>query len=435
MSNDEEIIDSLDDIDLDIETKVVPEVTDIAPLEDDDIPSLETVVDEVIEDLIEKSTPKSIDIDDDIPDLSSPISSPNVEVQEEPKKTRGRKKKESTTTITTTIEEAVESKPEDSIQVGGFYESKNNIRFDPMFDVSKIKTDKYQTRKTHRTDEQVQELADKIKDQGQLEPIQIVVEGDEYQLVAGFGRLSAIKLLNQPTVKALVLSDLSQDEILTISFGTNEGRLELSDLDKIYSIGEFIKNHKNMDKAEVAKIFGYKISHIYGYSKMYSFFSKTQEWFKHFSTRNYPLYVYQKLEEKSADIKDVNSCIKLLENSTWETAYEFQSVLDREYTVEGMTKKVGDKINELSKEATDVEIEMEAEQTEHIATPKNPEEKTDKELLKTKLSDIEKHLLKTHMICKEISKINNFKVFVDIEDIKELNGLIKGLSSQLVTFV
>lgn len=172
------------------------------------------------------------------------------------------------------------------------------IRFEPAFDISPQNLDShtYQIRKTKRSASDIEDLKTRIEAQGQVEPIQIAVINDKNYLIAGEGRVIALRQLNR-TAKALVYSGLSMEDITKISFGSNEGRLEMSEWDKIVSIGTYFDKNPDMSKdnsddpSSLVNIFGLNKSTIYNYLKLWTFFKNKKEFHAHFTKYRCPLYV------------------------------------------------------------------------------------------------------------------------------------------------
>jgi len=172
------------------------------------------------------------------------------------------------------------------------------IRFDPAFDISptNLDTKTYQIRKTRRDGSHIEDLKNRIETQGQVEAIQVVIKDGKNYLIAGEGRVLALRQLNRPA-KAIVYEGLSDEEILKISFGSNEGRLEMSEWDRTISIGEYfdkdpmVSKDDPTDSNSLVSIFGLNKSSIYSYLKMWSFYKKIPEFHEFYSKFRCPLYV------------------------------------------------------------------------------------------------------------------------------------------------
>lgn len=172
------------------------------------------------------------------------------------------------------------------------------LRFVPNFDVSEenLDTKTYQIRKTKRTKEDLNRLKDVIALQGQVEPIQVLLDAmtGKYYLMAGEGRVLALRALNRQA-KAIVYTGLEYDDILKISSGTNEARLEMSDWDKTVSIGEYYERKSNGKTESVLKdissVFGKSQQICAKYISMWNFYKDKQPFIDLFNENRAPSYV------------------------------------------------------------------------------------------------------------------------------------------------
>lgn len=316
----------LDDLDLDEEienkeptapTEESAEITDdnleIDDLDlDEEVEQQSQVVDEDAEHLEKATAAATQTKDENLDDLDielddEPVSQPEPaakqpEVKEEPKpeakaETKAEKpKKEPKAPKAPKAEKPKKSKEKESPVVENT--SAMVIRFDPAFDISpaNLDTKTYQIRKTRRDGSHIEDLKNRIETQGQVEAIQVVIKDGKNYLIAGEGRVLALRQLNRPA-KAIVYEGLSDEEILKISFGSNEGRLEMSEWDRTISIGEYfdkdpmVSKDDPTDSNSLVSIFGLNKSSIYSYLKMWSFYKKIPEFHEFYSKFRCPLYV------------------------------------------------------------------------------------------------------------------------------------------------
>lgn len=172
------------------------------------------------------------------------------------------------------------------------------LRFIPNFDVSEenLDTKTYQIRKTPRSAESLQELKRLISLQGQVEPIQVVVKDNKNYLIAGEGRVLCLRELGLPA-RALVYEGLSESDIKKISFGTNDGRIDMSPWDRIASVGDYNDNTENVNIADVGNrqsvvcVFGITAATALKYLKLWDFYKERPEFIEFFESFNVPLYV------------------------------------------------------------------------------------------------------------------------------------------------
>lgn len=87
-----------------------------------------------------------------------------------------------------------------------------------------------------RVDPRTRDLERSIREKGQQFPVILRGEKLPYQLVSGFRRVRAIGNLGWEGVKAIVRTDLSDDDAYTVSFIENERRRSLGALDKANAI-------------------------------------------------------------------------------------------------------------------------------------------------------------------------------------------------------
>ncbi|MCK9319808.1 ParB/Srx family N-terminal domain-containing protein [Methanoculleus sp.] len=203
----------------------------------------------------------------------------------EEKKKRGRKPKEVKPAVVT-------SAPVDTSKL-----------IDPEFPLAILNVDKYATRSTIRSDEEVTELAEKIKLQGQVEPIHVYIADDGVAyLLAGLGRKMAIQdKLGRETAEAIVHKGLTEADIYKICTGTNEPRTKLTEWDKIVSIGKYADTHPGVsvddetDTNSMVRVFGYSRSAVYQYLKAWNVLKNSSEFIEYFNRNGQKIagYTYQ----------------------------------------------------------------------------------------------------------------------------------------------
>ena len=197
------------------------------------------------------------------------------------------------------------------------------IRYDPEFDISPANLDikTLQVRKTKRDARDIEDLKNRIKLQGQVEEIKILVRDDKNYLIAGEGRVLALRQLDRPA-KALVYTGLTDEDVLKISTGTNEGRLEMSEWDRTVSIGEYfdkdnmVSKDDQSDPKSLVSVFGMNKSSIYNYLKMWKFYKDKEIFQKFYAKVRCPLYVLtgvsEVLESYQDKIESYSSVVDIL---------------------------------------------------------------------------------------------------------------------------
>lgn len=173
------------------------------------------------------------------------------------------------------------------------------LRFVPDFDVSEqnLDTKTYQIRRTRRTKEEQDRLKDLIALQGQVEPIQVYhdLAKNKYFLIAGAGRVNALRELKRKA-RAIVYTGLSEDDIIKISSGTNDGRLEMSEWDRIVSIGEWYDQRIAVGMTDSAtldasSVFGKSQNVIKNYLSSWEFYRNKKCFKELFDDKRVPPYV------------------------------------------------------------------------------------------------------------------------------------------------
>ena len=145
----------------------------------------------------------------------------------------------------------------DSHQTAEFSEGREYI----LVQIDIIEPNPYQPRRIFPEDE-LQKLATSIAEVGLLEPILLRKVGDIYQIAAGERRWRAHKLLNKPTIGAIVTS-ISDSDMAVFALAENVDREDLSD----YEIGIAIRQIENLfpTKKKLAESLGINREDMYRY--------------------------------------------------------------------------------------------------------------------------------------------------------------------------
>ena len=94
----------------------------------------------------------------------------------------------------------------------------------------------------HLTPESVQQLAESIRRHGQLSPVLVRRQGDQYELIAGQRRVMALRLLGRAQAEAVVLSTGDCDSAL-IALVENLQREALNYLDEAEACRHILDSH------------------------------------------------------------------------------------------------------------------------------------------------------------------------------------------------
>lgn len=137
----------------------------------------------------------------------------------------------------------------------------------PDFDeieIEKIVLGKPNVRKID-VDLEIDELARSIEEQGLLQPIIVHKLGDEFELIAGQRRLTALIKLGRPTIPAMIVDTSDKNTMMLISLIENVQRVDIDDRDRAAAIEQLV-DANNGDYAAVAKVLGKSEQTIRGWS-------------------------------------------------------------------------------------------------------------------------------------------------------------------------
>lgn len=463
---------TLDDLDLDLDDEVEVESSENEPMDspeleiddldlDDMAESSNTpVVDEVAEQLpnlkgkADDENLDDIDLDLELADDVNPdtiTQDPVVEVSTPTKPTNDKPTNDKKTKKIKETEAPV-------------VETNSYIRFEPEFDISpkNLNTKKYQVRKTARTVSEIEELKNRIELQGQIEPIQIAVLNNKNYLIAGEGRVLALRQLDRPA-KAIVYHGLSEEQILKISFGSNECRLEMSEWDKTVSIGNYFEKDTMVSKDDptdpnsLVSIFGLNKSSIYNYLKIWNFYKEKEIFHDFFNKNRCPLYVVAGVAEvldgyadKINSYKPVIDILKIIVNRNDLSKKTFTNALIKEITGFLLDVKMGKSEIEIdnipfddvelsnAEVKTRKEIKEKFKLTEAEQIKKRLENNKSKQELAEKaeklIKELDKNLEAGIMVLETLGNLDEFHNIVPSDII---NSAVKNLSrlNQLITIL
>jgi ParB family chromosome partitioning protein len=98
-------------------------------------------------------------------------------------------------------------------------------------EISKIAPNPYQPR-TEFGAEEIQDLANSIREKGLLQPVLLRKHHDGYQIVAGERRFRAMQLLGRSTIPALVREQLSDRDMMEMALIENIQRVQLNAIEE-----------------------------------------------------------------------------------------------------------------------------------------------------------------------------------------------------------
>jgi len=329
---------------------------------------------------------------------------------------------------------------------------KQPVIYNPSFLISKITDDRYQIRRTKRTASDLKSLTDKIKLQGQIEPVQILKVGKEYYPLAGFGRIEVQTILEKETVKAMIHEGLSETEIMQICTGSNEGRVELSEWDKIISVGKYQENNADISIDDLDEpdslvcVFAFGRSTLRKYLNLYRFYKDRDDFKELYRENKCPMYVYTTVMEviknlKGYEIDDGTICngIKDILRLEEMNKHRFLNAFTNFMTEYALSVKTG-KSNVDSLDALDAEIDNDeiSETDNEIKEDFDKLPTTAKAELEIEVDNHIKNMLKMlnsiKVEFKVLQDIKNYKKFVDNKKRKKLINKI-GKLNEIVTQV
>lgn len=139
--------------------------------------------------------------------------------------------------------------------------AKNKADRTEMIPISSIIMNEDNVFSANDTDEEIQSLAENIKENGLIHNITVAETGpDQYLLISGERRTKAMKYLGRDTIKANIKSGLSEFEIMKLLFFANSETREYTTEEKITIINSFkekLKKFGTADKASVSAFNSY----------------------------------------------------------------------------------------------------------------------------------------------------------------------------------
>jgi len=108
-----------------------------------------------------------------------------------------------------------------------------------------------------RVDQKLKDLLEDITKNGQQFPVVLrkLAKNDLYQIVSGFRRCRTLKALEWPTVKAIVRTDLDDDQAFRVSYMENDKRKNLTGVDKANAIAKLrLRGKSDTDIQEIYNI-------------------------------------------------------------------------------------------------------------------------------------------------------------------------------------
>lgn len=125
--------------------------------------------------------------------------------------------------------------------------------------VHKIKRNRHQPRKVFKEDE-IKQLAESIRENGQIAPIVVRKIDDSYELIVGERRWRATQLLKKETINAVVI-EADEKTSAVLSIVENVQREDLNSMEEAESLDRLIKEF-DMSHEDVAKYISKSRTHV-----------------------------------------------------------------------------------------------------------------------------------------------------------------------------
>ena len=125
--------------------------------------------------------------------------------------------------------------------------------------IHKIERNRHQPRKIFREDE-IQQLAESINENGQIAPIVVREVGERYELIVGERRWRATQLLKKETINAIII-EADDRTSAVLSIVENVQREDLNSMEEAESL-QRLTIEFNMSHEDVAKYIGKSRAHV-----------------------------------------------------------------------------------------------------------------------------------------------------------------------------
>lgn len=211
--------------------------------------------------------------------------------------------------------------------------------------------------RTNFIEDEIQSLAESIKENGLLQPIVVYAEGNNYRLICGEKRYRAVTLNGDSKIKAIVISEpKNEKELLALQIVENLHRSDPPVVDIANAIRRLKENEVTVD--EIGKMIGMGKSQIYGLIAVGKLDDIEKATFKEMSYNFLSKFVALKksCEKSGSDLPDI------IVTKCNETLSDLEVVNDKENTKEKrveLIKKVFDACVEKAKKIKAKELDLE----------------------------------------------------------------------------
>lgn len=184
-----------------------------------------------------------------------------------------RKKKEISEAIREAVKPKKRGRPTKEKPVIEFKEGLKDIENIETIAVADIDLD--DRRFQYRLKEKAKDLIPSLTSDGQLVPVMLWGQEPPYKIVDGYRRVTAVKSLEWPSVRAIIQRDISEEDALRLSFVENVKRKNFSPLDMANALWKM--QHKGKTNADLTKEFGLSERQINRYKALIQFSEPIKE--------------------------------------------------------------------------------------------------------------------------------------------------------------
>ena len=220
-------------------------------------------------------------------------------------------------------------------------------------EISKIKTNPYQPRKTFN-EESIKELAASIQKHGLMQPVIVIENEGEYILVAGERRLRAVKSLGKESIKAII-SDISLKDLREYALIENIQREDLNAIEIAHSLKSLIDEF-GFTHEELAKNIGKSRTYISNMLRLLNLPKEVQEKlsqnkisYGHAKVligldENQINEIVEKIENENLNVRETENFIKNLKNKKKKTEQKDEEFNEEILEIALKLKKLGLKV-------------------------------------------------------------------------------------------
>ncbi len=145
-------------------------------------------------------------------------------------------------------------------------------------EISKITPNPFQPRREFK-EEEIQDLANSLREKGLLQPILLRKHGEGFQIVAGERRFRAFQFLGKNKIPAMVRDQLSDRDMMEMALIENIQRVQLNAIEEAMAFEQLI-NACGITHEELAQKLGKSRSAITNTLRLLKLESELQDWIR-----------------------------------------------------------------------------------------------------------------------------------------------------------